>query len=148
MISKRLLSGIVSVVSFILISNIVISSTFAACTPDVSGKWVLIGVDIQECCSDKGGNFKENFVVTQTGDKISASWVSGTESKVLSGIVNGNSVYFTVEGADSNCTWINHVVGIIKGNTTKTITCYFTSADSGSCNCRSHGTVKIKIAKK
>jgi hypothetical protein len=55
MISKHFLSGIFSVVSFVLVSNLVIPSTFALCPPDVSGKWVVTGVDTDECCSDKGG---------------------------------------------------------------------------------------------
>ena len=41
MIRKNFLSGIFSVVSFILVSNLVIPSTFALCPPDVSGKWLL-----------------------------------------------------------------------------------------------------------
>ena len=146
MISKNFLSGIFSIVSFILVSNLVIPSTFAACTPDVSGKWVVVGVDITECCSDKGGNFKDNFVVTQVGDEISASWISHGDSAVLTGIVNGNSVYFKITGSGTNCTWIAHVVGIIKG--TKTITCYFTHAENEPCNCKSHGSWKVKIVKK
>ena len=55
MISKNFLSGIFSVVSFILVSNLVIPSTFALCLPDVSGTWVVTGVGVNKCCEDKGG---------------------------------------------------------------------------------------------
>ena len=55
MISKNFLSGIFSVVSFILVSNLVIPSTFALCPPDVSGTWVVAGVEVVECCSDDEG---------------------------------------------------------------------------------------------
>ena len=146
MIRKNFLSGIFSVVSFILVSNLVIPSTFALCPPDVSGKWVVTGVDVVECCSDKGGKSKESFVVTQVGDTISASWTTDDESAVLTGIVNGNSVYGEVVGTDlehPECVWVTHIVGIIKGNR---ITGYYTAAKT--CNaCRSHSKFKVKIVK-
>ena len=59
MINKNFLSGIFSVASFILVANLVIPSTFAQCLPDVSGTWVVAGVEVVECCSDdKGGNLR------------------------------------------------------------------------------------------
>jgi hypothetical protein len=75
----------------------------------------------------RGGKFKDSFVVTQVEDKISASWVNGNDSQVLTGIVNGNSVYGEIVGTDlehSGCGWVTHLVGIIKGNR---ITGYHTS---------------------
>ena len=146
MIRKNFLSGIFSVVSFILVSNLVIPSTFALCPPDVSGKWVITGVETIECCSDKGGKFKVSFVVTQVEDKISASWVDGTDSEVLTGIVNGNSVYGEIVWTDleqTGCGGVIHLVGIIKGNR---ITGYYTQAKT--CDtCRGHGKVTVKIVK-
>ena len=147
MISKNFLSGIFSVVSFILVSNLVIPSTFALCPPDVSGTWVVTGVEVGECCSDKGGKFKVSFVVTQVGDKISASWVEDTDdSNLLTGIVNGNSVYGEIVGTDlehSGCGWVTHLVGIIKGNR---ITGYHTRAETCG-TCRGHGKFVVKIVK-
>ena len=146
MISKNFLSGIFSVVSFILVSNLVIPSTFAQCPPDVSGTWVGTVVDVTECCSDKGGKFTYRVVVTQVGDKISASWVRGNWSCVLTGIVNGNSVYGEIVETDltrPGCGWVGHIVGIIKGNR---ITGYSTGADT--CNtCRNHEKIRVKIVK-
>ena len=147
MISKNFLSGIFSVVSFILVSNLVIPSTFALCPPDVSGTWVVTGVSVEECCSDNGGKVKESFVVTQVGDKISASWVDkDNDSSLLTGIVNGNSVYGEVVGTESGntgCGWVTHVVGIIKSNR---ITGYFTDAETCG-TCRGHGKFIVKIVK-
>ena len=146
MIRKNFLSGIFSVVSFILVSNLVIPSTFALCPPDVSGKWVVTGVDTEDCCSDKGGKVKESFVVTQVGDTISASWVNGNDSQVLTGIVNGNSVYGEIVGTDlehTECGWVTHIVGIVKGNR---ITGYHTGAETCG-TCRGHGKFVVKIVK-
>lgn len=143
MISKNLLSGIFSVVSFILISNLVIPSTFAQCPPDVSGTWVVTGVEVSECCSDhEGGKFKSRFIVTQVGDKISASWDEDGRTALLTGIVNGNSVYGEIVETPG-CGWVTHIVGIKKGNR---ITGYFTDAETCSA-CRSHGKFKVGIVK-
>ena len=94
----------------------------------------------------RGGKFKDRFVVTQVADKISASWVTSTNSYLLTGIVNGNSVYFKIVNTELDhpeCEWVDHVVGIIKGNQIKG---YFTNA--ATCGtCRRHGKVKVKIAK-
>ena len=143
MISKNFLSGIFSVVSFILVSNLVIPSTFALCPPDVSGKWVVTSVEVSECCSDhEGGKSTNSFVVTQVGDKISASWDEEGRTALLTGIVNGNSVYGEIETPGCGG-WVTHIVGIIKGNQIKG---YFTNA--ATCGtCRRHGKVKVKIAK-
>ena len=143
MISKNFLSGIFSVVSFILISNLVIPSTFAQCPPDVSGTWVVTVVEVNECCSDhKGGKWKISFVVTQVGDKISASWDDDGRTALLTGIVNGNSVYGEIETPGCGG-WVTHIVGIKKGNR---ITGYFTDAETCSA-CRSHGKFKAGIVK-
>ena len=143
MISKNFLSGIFSVVSFILVSNLVIPSTFALCPPDVSGKWVVTSVEVSECCSDhEGGKSKNSFVVTQVGDKISASWDEEGRTALLTGIVNGNSVYGEIETPGCGG-WVTHIVGIIKRNR---ITGYFTDAETCS-DCRSHGNFKVKIVK-
>ena len=145
MISKNFLSGIFSVVSFILVSNLVIPSTFAQCPPDVSGTWVVTIVEVSECCSDhEGGQFKVSFVVTQVGDKISASWVEDTDdSNLLTGIVNGNSVYGEIVWTEIGCEGVTHIVGIIKGNR---ITGYFTNAETCG-TCREHGKFRGKIVK-
>lgn len=146
MIRKNFLSGIFSVVSFVLVSNLVIPSTFALCSPDVSGTWVVTGVEVVECCSDNGGKFTDRFIVTQVGDKISASWVVENRSTLLTGIVNGNSVYGELVETDldnENCGGLNHIVGIKKGNR---ITGYFTQADT-CMTCRRHGKFIVKIVK-
>lgn len=110
---KTFLAGIFSVVSFILISTFVIPSTFAQCPPDVSGRWVVKATNTTECCSDPSDNGVRKFKgsipgVVQVGNTISASWdVEGGHNE-LTGILNGNSVYFKVEGTDSDepCGWI------------------------------------------
>lgn len=143
MISKNFLSGMFSVVSFVLVSNLVIPSTFALCPPDVSGRWAVTGVEVSECCSDhKGGKWKGSFVVTQVGDKISASWDDDGRTALLTGIVNGNSVYGEI--VETGCGgWVTHIVGIKKGNQIKG---YFTDAENCS-DCKSHGKFSAKIVK-
>ena len=145
MIRKNFLSGIFSVVSFILVSNLVIPSTFALCPPDVSGKWVLKAGITHDCPPKPLEVVKASFVVVQTGDVISASWNGGRE--VLTGVVNGNSVYFKVEDSGNGpCGAVNHFVGIIKGNQIKG---YGTGTEvgGGDCNDKWHFTFNIKIVK-
>lgn len=149
MISKSFLSGIFSVVSFILVSNLVIPSTFALCPPDVSGTWVYKAVTTYVCCSNPSDNGVEidkgRISVVQDGDKISASWVDEDgHSAVLTGVVNGNSVYCKIEGiwsGEPGCTWVEHFIGIIKGNRIKILD---TGADTcDGCRWSTKGTIKI-----
>ena len=151
MIIKSFLSGIFSVVSFILISNFATPSTFALCPPDVSGTWTIKGVDKTECCpdsSDNGtSNFKTSFVVMQIGDEISGSWVDGDgNSVVLTGVVNGNSVDCKIEGTNSDdpeCGWVTHIVGIINGKRIK-----FYTSRSETCNtCKGHAKGTVIVVK-
>lgn len=149
--NKSFLSGIFSVVSFVLISTFVISSTFGQCPTDVSGTWVIKYAVMSECCPDPSDNGrskeKQSIVVAQVGNEISASWVEEDgDSVVLTGVVNGNSVYYKVEGSDfccPGCGWVEHGVGIIngnriKGNGTATDTCD---------TCKGHYKFKVKIVK-
>lgn len=138
--------------SAVLIDDMKLAHTTPAqCPMDVSGKWVGKGVSITECCPDPSDNgtekFKSSFVVTQVGNEISASWVGKDgNSRVLTGIVNGNSVYLKIVHTyldKPGCGWVDHFVGIIKGNRIKF---YVTGADT--CNtCRGSGTGTVKIVK-
>ena len=67
---------------------------------------------------------------------------------MLTGIVNGNSVYGEIVRTDlghTGCEWVAHIhiVGIIKGNR---ITGYFTQTETCSA-CRSHGKFRVNIVK-
>ena len=116
-------------------------------SPDVSGKWVLKARLTHDCPSKPLEVVKASFVVVQTGNVISASWNGGLE--VLTGVVNGNSVYFKVEDSGSSsspCGAVNHIVGIIKGNRINGIVTG-TEVGGGDCNNKWHSTCNIKIVK-
>ena len=73
--------------------------------------------------------------------------VEDGNTSLLTGIVNGNSVYSEIEETrlDNNteCRFVEHIVGIIKGNR---ITGYHTGAETCG-TCRSHGKFIVKIVK-
>lgn len=140
-------------VSFIFIAAFVTTLTFGDCPPNVSGTWEVKTVITNACCSDSSDNGqnkgKESIEVTQDGDEISASWTDeGGDQNTLTGVVYADSVFFKVEGVNSDnpeCGYINYVVGIIKKDG-KQIEAYVNGADTGGCStCKWYGKAKIKI---
>ena len=142
-----------TLVSFLFITAFVTTLTFGACSPDVSGTWEFKIVQTEACCSDSSDNgqkkLKLSIEVTQDGDEISATWTDEDgDQNTLTGVVYADSVFCKIEGINSDnseCGYINYVVGIIKNNG-KQIVAYGTGADTGGCNtCKWYGTGKIKI---
>lgn len=155
--NKNFLLGIFSVVSFVLISTFVTTSTFAQCPPDVSGTWILRSINDggDVCCNDvpdpdEPDDSVISIVVTQLGDEISAAWedIQGDGPTVLTGIVNGNSVYFKIETTypGGSCVWTTQCVGIVKGRKANRIKGYFTGAETCG-TCRWLGKFRVKIVK-
>ena len=144
----------VTLVPFILITALIVPSTFGECTPDVSGKWVLKIVGKVACCEDSSDNgqakFEESIEVTQDGNNISASWVDDDKDRnqhTITGIINANSVYFkeeTYESDQQECGSVTYYVGILKG---KQIEGYATGGEYGCDTCKYYGKIKIKIIK-
>ena len=138
-------------IALIISAFVLMPSAFAQCPPDVSGTWVFKGVKVVECCSNPNDNgtkiFSGSFVVTQTGNEISASWVNDDGfNNVLTGVVNGNSVYVkVVEDASSPLDGREDAVGIIiNKNKGKRIMVYISGEDEeGTCKFHAKGTVRI-----
>ena len=131
--------------SFIISAFVFMPSAFAQCPPDVSGTWYYKGVDVTECCSDPSNNGTHiksgSFVVAQVGNEISATWInSDGDTQVLTGTVNGKSVYFKVEFPVCEGD-VKHFVGIIKGNR---VNGFATGVDfCASCKWHTKGNFKI-----